>query len=153
VEAMGIRVAKLRIGIVLSPHGGAFAEFIKPLRFRIAPILGSGSQMISWIHVHDLSRILIHLMENVGMKGVFNAVAPHPVTNRQLMMTLANMLHGKTFIPIKVPGFFLKIMLGESSIEILKSTTVSADKILNSGFEFQYPKLETAIPSLINPAS
>jgi uncharacterized protein (TIGR01777 family) len=153
VESMGIRVAKLRIGIVLSPHGGAFAEFVKPLRFRVAPILGSGSQMISWIHANDLSRIIIHLMEHRNLNGIFNAVAPHPVTNRQLMLTLANMMYGKVFIPINVPAFALKIMLGESSIEILKSTTVSADKILKTGFEFQFQKLEAAIPSLINPSS
>jgi uncharacterized protein (TIGR01777 family) len=153
VESMGIRVAKLRIGIVLSPDGGAFAEFVKPLRFRVAPILGAGSQMISWIHVQDLSRIVIHLMEHENLNGIFNAVAPHPVTNQQLMLKLANRLYGKVFIPVKVPAFVLKIMLGESSIEILKSTTVSADKILKSGFEFQFQKLEAAIPSLINPSS
>ncbi len=153
VESMGIRVAKLRIGIVLSAHGGAFAEFVKPLRFRIAPILGTGQQKISWIHVQDLCGIILHLMQHEKLNGVFNAVAPNPVTNRELMLTLANMLHGKVFIPIRVPAFVLKIMLGESSIEILKSTTVSAEKILKSGYVFQYSKLETSIPSLINLSS
>lgn len=153
VESMGIRLAKLRIGIVLSPDGGAFSEFAKPLRFRVAPILGTGSQMISWIHVQDLCGIIIHLMKHENLNGIFNAVAPHPTTNRDLMLKLANILHGMFFIPVKVPAFVLKIMLGESSIEILKSTTISADKILKSGFEFQFPKLESAIPSLINPSS
>lgn len=151
-EILGIRVCKLRTGIVLSNDGGALVEFKKPLQMGIAAILGNGKQMVSWIHVEDLCRMFIHAIENPKLTGSFNAVAPMPVSNKMLTLTLAKLMRGSFFIPMHVPSFILKIVLGESSIEILKSTTVSSEKIKSTGFTFFYPSIEAALKELTNPS-
>ena len=146
--AIGIRVAKLRTGIVLSNEGGAYKEFKGPLNAGIASILGSGKQVVSWIHMEDLCRQYIFALENESIAGAYNAVAPHPVTNKELIITIAKEVKGKFYIPVHVPGFVLKIMMGGRSIEILKSATVSADKIKRAGFTFLYPALESAVKAI-----
>jgi uncharacterized protein (TIGR01777 family) len=145
---VGKRVVKLRFGIVLSPKGGALEEFKKPLRFGVAAILGDGSQVISWIHIDDLCRMIIYAMENDKIKGSYNAVAPTPVSNKSFTLKLAKLVRKNFFIPIHVPQFLLKIILGEKSIEVLKSATVSADKIKNEGFTFLYPTIDAALGQL-----
>jgi uncharacterized protein (TIGR01777 family) len=147
--SMGIRLCKLRTGIVLSNNGGALAEFKKPIHLGVAAILGSGQQIVSWIHVDDLCRIFIHAIENQHMNGSYNAVAPSPVTNKTLTITLAKAMKGSFYIPVHVPSFILKMMLGESSVEVLKSTTVSASKITETGFTFLYPSIDAAINELV----
>lgn len=147
--SMNIRLCKLRTGIVLSNDGGALAEFKKPIKLGVAGILGSGQQIVSWIHVEDLGRMFIHAIENQHMKGSYNAAAPTPVSNKTLTLTLAKAMKGSFFIPLHVPSFVLKLMLGESSIEVLKSTTVSARKISEAGFTFLYPSIDAAIQELI----
>ena len=142
---MGKRLVKLRTGIVLSKEGGALVEFKKPLKFGIAAILGSGKQIISWIHINDLVNIYIAAIENETMQGAYNAVAPIPVSNKELTVQLAKIKKGKFFIPVHVPSFVLKLVLGEMSIEVLKSATVSPDKILNTGFIFMYPDIIAAL--------
>lgn len=144
-EEIGIRVCKLRTGIVLSNNGGAYKEFKAPLKFGIAAILGNGKQIVSWIHIDDLCRQFIFALENEKMNGSYNAVAPMPVSNKMLTLEIAKKIKNKFFIPIHVPTFVLKIMLGSRSIEILKSTTVSCDKIKDAGFTFLYPSIEAAI--------
>jgi uncharacterized protein len=145
----GIRVCKLRTGIVLSNDGGALAEFKKPVNFGIAGILGSGKQMVSWIHIEDLCRMYIHAIENNVPGGAYNAAAPKPVNNKQLTLTLAQNMRGSFFIPMHVPAFVLKIMMGGRSIEVLKSTTVSCEKIKATGFTFLYPSIEAALENLV----
>ncbi len=152
-EKIGIRVCKLRTGIVLANDGGAMKEFKRPVLFGIAPILGSGKQMVSWIHIDDLCRMFVYAMENDTMKGSYNAVAPNPISNKTLMLTLAKIMRGRFFIPMHVPSFVLKIMMGSRSIEVLKSTTVSCDKIKKEGFTFLYPSIEAAINQLIKRRS
>lgn len=149
VAERGIRLVRLRIGIVLSNEGGAFPAFRKPLRMGIAPILGSGEQIISWIHVHDLCRMFVFAMEQPALSGVFNAVAPHPVSNKELMLDLAQQLRGKAYIPVPVPAFALRLLMGEMSVELLKSCTVSSQKISAAGFQFVYPTLHAAVHELI----
>lgn len=149
VTELGIRLVKLRTGIVLSNDGGAFAEFKKPVRFGLATILGSGQQMVSWIHILDIVRMYEYAIENRQLSGVFNAATPNPVTNKDLTVAIAKKMKGKAFITIPVPSFALQLILGEMSIEVLKSTTVSADKIRNNGFSFLYPTIDAAINELI----
>ncbi len=149
VSALGIRLVILRTGIVLSNQGGAFVEFKKPLRFNVAAILGNGKQMISWVHIDDLCNQYIYAIENVAMQGVYNAVAPSPINNQTLTLAIARKLCPNFFIPFHVPAFVLKIILGEMSIEILKSTTVNAHKIETAGFPFQYPTINEAINELL----
>jgi uncharacterized protein len=148
VTELGIRLVKLRTGIVLSNDGGAFVEFIKPLKMGIAAVLGSGKQMISWVHIEDLCRLYLFALENEELKGAYNAVAPMPVSNKVLMLLLAKKIKGRFFIPLHVPSILLKIILGEMSIEVLKSATVSAFKIKEAGFTFLYPSIESATGQL-----
>ncbi len=148
VTKLNKRLVKLRTGIVLSNEGAAFAEFKKPLRFGIAGILGGGKQVISWIHIDDLCRMFIYAIENEHLSGSYNAVAPLPVDNKKLILKLAKMMRGQFYIPIHVPQFFLKLILGERSIEILKSATVSCEKIKTAGFTFLYPTIDAALKEL-----
>ncbi|MGG9970332.1 TIGR01777 family oxidoreductase [Ferruginibacter sp. SUN002] len=147
-KQLNIRVAKLRIGIVLSKDGGALAEFIKPIKFGVAAILGSGKQLISWIHIDDLCRLFIYGIENQNINSIYNAVASEPVTNKTLTLSLAKKLKGRFFIPMHVPEFVLKIMLGGRSVEILKSSRVSNEKILKEGFVFSFDTIDKAIENL-----
>ncbi len=148
VATMGIRLVKLRTGIVLSNDGGAYKEFKMPLKFGIAAILGNGKQIISWIHIDDICRMYIEAIENREAEGSYNAVAPSPVTNKQMMLLIAETIRGKFYIPIHVPNFVLKATMGKRSIEILKSATVSDKKIKSIGFTFLYPSIESALEEL-----
>ena len=148
VEKLGIRLVKLRLGIVLSNEGGAFVEFKKPVKFGLAAILGSGKQIISWIHIEDVCRMFVFAIENEQIQGAYNAVAPMPITNQLLTLALAKKMKGKFFVSMNIPAFILKLMLGEMSIEVLKSTKVSSEKIRNAGFTFLYPSITAALAHL-----
>jgi uncharacterized protein len=151
VTTLGKRFVKLRTGIVLSNDGGALVEFKKPIRFGVASILGNGKQMVSWIHIDDLCNLFIAGIENENLSGSYNAVAPTPVTNKVLTVTLAKAMKGKFYLPVNVPAFVLKIMMGDRSIEVLKSCTVSCKKILDAGFEFKFKTIEAALEDLTAP--
>ena len=143
------RLVKFRIGIVLSKNGGALKEFLKPLKFGIAAILGNGKQQISWIHIDDLCRMFIAALEQQNMNGVYNAVSPEVTTNNKLNITLAKLLKGNFYIPIHIPAFALKIALGEMSVEVLKSSDISCKKIQDTGFKFLYPTIDKALENCI----
>jgi len=150
--ALGIRVCKLRTGIVLSNDGGALVEFKKPITMGVAGILGNGKQVVSWIHIDDLCRMFLFAIENTDMNGSYNAVAPGPVSNKELTLTLAKLMKGSFYVAMHVPEFVLKLMLGTRSTEVLKSTTVSCTKIKNEGFTFLYPGIDAALHELVkNP--
>ena len=148
VAGQGIRLVKLRTGIVLSNEGGALKEFKKPLRFGISAILSNGRQVVSWIHIDDLVQAYIYALQNENMHGVYNAVAPNPVPNKKLILQMGKKIKGSFFIPVHVPSLLLEFMLGDMSIEILKSTTVSCNKILAAGFIFIYPTIAAALLNL-----
>lgn len=147
VELLGKRLVRFRTGAVLSNAGGAIKEFRRPLKFGFATILGPGKQIISWILIDDLVRLFIYAIENTSLSGIYNAVAPGHVTNKELIMQLAKS-RNKFYIPIHVPAFVLKIVFGELSIEVLKSATVSSKKIQATGFSFNYPTIQSAIQKL-----
>ncbi|MGL6268292.1 MAG: TIGR01777 family oxidoreductase [Chitinophagaceae bacterium] len=150
VVELGKRLVKLRLGIVLSDEGGALKEFKKPLALGVAAILGNGKQMTSWIHIDDLCRGFLFAIENRELEGVYNLAAPEPVDNKTLTLTLAQKRNGKAYISLNVPSSFLKLALGEMSVEILKSATVSSLKIHQAGFNFIYPNIKSAIRNLSN---
>ena len=149
VTAMGKRLVILRSGIALSNDGGAFPEFKRPVRFGIASILGNGRQIISWIHLDDLCRLYLEAMINPQWSGIYNAVAPQPVTNKAFMIELGNRMKKTFYISLPVPGFVLRLLLGEKSTEILKSSNVSCEKIKKQGFQFIYPTLDAAFRDLL----
>jgi hypothetical protein len=149
--ALDKRLVIFRIGIVLSNTGGALVEFKKPIRFGFAAILGNGKQHISWIHIDDLCGMFIKAIDDQNMQGVYNAVAPEVVTNKALTLALAKSMKNQFFISIHIPAFFLRWVLGEMSIEILKSAKVNSFKIQGTGFQYQYPTISKAIQQLIHP--
>lgn len=148
----GKRLVILRTGIVLSNDGGAYIEFKKPLKFGLASVLGNGKQVISWIHITDLVRLYMEAIENNQLNGVYNAVAPNPVNNKALVSEMARQ-RKKFYIKVPVPAVVLKTMLGEMSVEVLKSTTVSSHKIESAGFQFMFSNIGTAIHNLNRKAS
>lgn len=149
-SSLGIRLVKLRTGIALSREGGAFKEFKTPIRFGVAAILGSGKQVISWIHIDDLCRMYCEAIENIYLSGSYNAVAPEPVSQKSFVLTLAEKLRNKFYTPIYVPIALLKLIFGKRSVEILKSATVSNKKIKATGFTFLFPTIDAAIEDLIS---
>jgi uncharacterized protein len=148
VTKMGKRLVKLRTGIVLDKNEGAIREFKKPLRSGIATILGNGKQVISWIHIDDIARLYLHALENENMQGTYNAVSHQPVSNKTLVLQLARRVRGKFYMSMHVPSFILKMVIGEMSIEVLKSATVNNEKVRQAGFKFLYPSLESALNQL-----
>lgn len=147
VTEQGKRLVIIRTGIVLSNEGGAFPEFEKPIRRGVACILGSGKQVISWIHIDDICRIYLAAIENKYMTGVYNATAPETITNKKFILRLAKAVK-RPFIAVHVPGFVLKLFLGEMSVEVLKSTTVDNSRLRNSGFNFLFPSVDAALGEL-----
>ena len=147
LKSIGKRLIQYRTGAVLSNAGGAIKEFKKPLQFGFATILGSGKQIISWIYIDDLVRLFIYAIENTSLNGVYNAVTPNPVSNKELILELAR-TNRKFYIPFYVPAFVLKLVFGELSTEVLKSATVSSKKIEQAGFSFQYPTIQSATRKL-----
>lgn len=145
-DKLASRTVIFRLGAVLSNKGGFLYEFQNKLKFGFAPILGRGNQIISWIHIDDLMRIFINAINDENYKGIYNAVAPYPVSQRHFIKKLAEKLKGRFSIPVFVPPFVLKLILGKLSSELLKSTTVSSQKI-SSVFQFQYPTLTAALDS------
>lgn len=145
VAELGIRLVILRTGVVFSKTGGALDEFERPVRFGIAAILSSGKQVISWIHIDDLVRMYLYAIEHEPLHGIYNAVAPTPVNNKTLMLELGQLIAGRFYVPVHVPRFLLRFFLGELSGAVLKSTTVSAEKISRAGFQFLFPTIEPAL--------
>ncbi|MCS7035078.1 MAG: TIGR01777 family oxidoreductase, partial [Saprospiraceae bacterium] len=144
VSTLGIRTAVFRIGIVLEQSGGALREIIRPLRFGIGAYFADGQSWYSWIHRDDVCRMFLWALENPRAEGIYNAVAPHPVRNRELVQATARAM-GRWAIPVPAPAFALRLMLGEMADVVLNSTRVSADKIRQAGFTFQYPHLTEAL--------
>lgn len=146
-KTLQIKTAKVRIGVVLAKNGGALAEMSKPVKNGYGAVLGCGEQWISWIHLDDLAGIFMKLIID-KKEGVYNGVAPHPVTNKTLTHTLAHLLGKKIWLP-PVPSFILKLILGEMAVLVLNSTKVSAQKIVRCGYDFKYPELSTALTDLL----
>ncbi len=144
MEALDLRTVILRTGIVLSDDGGALGEILKP---PVAAPLGSGDQWMSWIHIEDLARMFVFSLEKTTLQGIFNAVAPNPATNQQLTQAAAK-AKGKTYLGIGVPGFVLKLVLGEMAAMVLGGNRVSSQKIQKAGFEFEFPDLDPALKDL-----
>jgi uncharacterized protein len=149
VKELDKRLVTLRIGIVLSKAGGALKEFIQPLKFGVAAILGNGKQTVSWVHIDDLCQMFLYALENEKLSGIYNAVAPEPVNNKTLTLTLAKK-RNRFYLPVHVPQFVLKTILGSRSIEVLKSNNVSCKKMQSAGFTFQFSNIDKALAGLVS---
>jgi uncharacterized protein (TIGR01777 family) len=143
-EQSGIRVVHLRIGIVLSPKGGALAKMLTPFKFGVGGKIGSGEQFMSWIALDDVVGIIEHALTNESVSGPINTVAPHPVTNAEFTKTLGSVISRPTIFPL--PAFAARLMFGEMADEtLLSSTRVEPARLKQSGYEFKHPKLEDAL--------
>jgi uncharacterized protein len=148
ISTLGIRVVKIRTGIVLSEKGGALKELIKPIRFYVGAPLGSGEQIMSWIHLDDLCGIFIKAVEDETLNGAYNGVAPNPVTNRAFTKSLGKVLHKPIILPA-VPSFALKFLLGEMADMVLKGSKIASTKIQKAGFQFKFENLDDALNDLL----
>jgi uncharacterized protein (TIGR01777 family) len=148
ISDLGIRVVRIRTGVVLSPSGGALEPMAKQARLGLAAALGSGQQYMSWIHLDDHCNALIHAIENDAIHGPYNSVAPHPATNKDFTRTLARVLNKPMFLP-NAPAFILKLVLGEMAVLVLGGCKVSSDKLSSTGFKFKYPDLESALRNVL----
>jgi NAD dependent epimerase/dehydratase family enzyme len=124
-------------------------EFIKPLSFGVASVLGDGNQMTSWVHIDDICKGFLYAIEHEQMEGVFNLCAPAPVDNRTLITSIAKHRNGKLYLPVRIPAGILRKLMGEMSVEVLKSATVSSEKIQHAGFHFSYPEIDQAVGNLM----
>lgn len=150
IHELNIRTCIFRIGIVLSTKGGALPQIARPVKLMAGAPLGSGKQYFSWIHIDDLCRLFIQAIEDPKFQGVYNAVAPNPVTNKEFTQTLAQVMH-RPLTGLKVPAFGLKMVLGEMSEVLLGGQRVSSDKVLQQGFTFEYNDLQEALKYLYTP--
>lgn len=147
-EAAGIRVVQLRFGIILSCRGGALRKMLLPLRYGLGGCLGSGRQWVSWIALDDVLGCIHHAIATDALHGPVNAVAPNPVTNRELTKTLGRVLCRPT--PFSMPGFMARLAFGEMADELLLSSArVLPQALLASGYAFLYPHLEDALRHLL----
>ncbi len=144
---LGIEVAKIRIGLVLAENGGVLQKLKEPVNFNVGSPLGSGKQWQSWIHIDDISGIFLFALEN-QLTGIYNAVAPNPVTNKELVNEVASQMGKPVWLP-NVPKVALKLVLGEMSHIVLSSQLVSSDKIEQEGYSFKYVNLAKALEDLI----
>ncbi len=147
LSQLDIRVAKLRIGIVLGRGSGVLEQLELPTKFGLGAPLGNGKQWMSWIHLDDLCRLFIFATENDNVKGAINAGGTYPVTNKALSKALAKAMHRPFFVP-PVPAFALKLALGEMASIALMSQKVSDEKTSKLGFEYDYQSLEDALKNL-----
>ncbi len=150
ISALGVRTVALRIGIVLEQGGGALREIARPLRFGIGAYFANGQAWYSWIHRDDVCRMFLWAMDAPHAEGIYNAVAPHPVCNRDLVRATARAM-GRPALLVPAPAFALRLMLGEMADVVLNSTRVSAAKVARAGFSFQYPTVEEALQHIFGP--
>ena len=138
----GTRVVLLRTGIVLERSGGALTEMMKPFRFFVGGPIGSGQQYLSWIHRLDWIEIVRWIVTTSSVIGPVNATAPHPVTNREFARSLGRAMRRPSLVP--VPGFALKIAVGEFAESLLTGQRVIPARAQKEGYHFRYPDLQQA---------
>jgi hypothetical protein len=146
-EKFGVRVVRLRIGVVLGAGGGALAKMVTPFRLCMGGKVGSGKQWMSWIHLDDLCKMILFALGESTLRGVLNATSPHPVTNVEFTRALARTLHRPAVLP--VPSLALRLMFGEMSQVLLASQRAVPEAALRAGFEFQYPDVAAALVQIL----
>jgi hypothetical protein len=143
----GVRVARLRIGMVLGPGGGALNKMLLPFRLGMGARLGNGRQWVSWIHREDLVSLICFVIREKTLRGALNATAPNPVTNREFTKALARAVHRPAIFA--APPFALKLLFGDMAEMILQSQRVVPEATLAAGFEFEYPDLQGALLEIL----
>ena len=142
-EELGMRVVRLRIGIVLGHGGGALGKMAQPFKYFVGGALGSGQQWMSWIHLEDLVGLILQTIDDSRTTGPVNATAPTPVRNKEFCQTLAKVMHRPCWAT--VPGFALRMALGDMAEMLLTGQRVIPAVAEKSGYRFRYPTLEPAL--------
>lgn len=142
------RVVKLRTAVVLSEKEGALKKLMVPVEYGIGSPLGTGKQYMPWIHLEDIASMYEYAVTNNSVEGAYNAVAPDHTTNAAFTKEVAAILN-RPFIMPNVPAFLLKLIFGELSVAVLEGSRASAKKIMDSGFDFRFPDLHTALQDLL----
>ncbi len=146
-EALGVRLVRARIGVVLSPDGGALASLLPLFRWGVGGRVGSGRQWMSWIHIDDLVAAMLSLLDDEHARGPINLTAPQPATNTELSHALGAVLHRPSFLP--APAFAVRLALGEMSVIALGGQRVLPAALEARGFEFAHPALDEALADLL----
>ncbi|TVU67664.1 MULTISPECIES: TIGR01777 family oxidoreductase [Cobetia] len=147
VTDSGVRLAIIRIGLVMEADGGTLAKLLTPFRFGLGGRLGDGRHYMPWIHRHDLIRIIERLLTDTTLSGAFNASAPHPVTNMGFTHALARALGRPAILPL--PATALKLGLGEMSTLLLEGARMVPARLEEAGFRFDYPTLDVAFADIL----
>ncbi len=150
IAATGLRTVRIRIGIVLAAKGGALPQLKFPFNFRTGVYFSDGQAWYSWIHIDDLCHIFIKAIEDDQMNGVYDAVSPEPVTGKEMIKNIGKALGG-FYLYLSMPSFLLRLFMGEMADVVLNSTKVSAQKIRDAGFAFQFPNVLDALKNIYNP--
>lgn len=145
--SLGLKVCKLRTGIVLSTKGGALVEMLKTIKIGLGSSFGSGKQIQTWIHIHDIASLYYFAIKN-NLDGVYNAVSPNPVSNEELTFTIAKVLKKPLFMP-SIPKFIMKLILGEMHELLFENRNLSAKKIIDKGFVFKYKTIDEALKNIL----
>jgi uncharacterized protein (TIGR01777 family) len=147
-EQAGIRVVKLRFGVILTKNGGMMGSMLGPFKLGLGGKIGSGEQVISWVAMDDVVAAISFILQNESVRGPVNVVTPQPVTNEEFTKTLGRVLSRPTFMTM--PAFAARLTFGEMADEMMLSSTRVAPKVLNdAGFKFQYPELEGAVRAML----
>lgn len=147
-KELGIRVATIRTGVVLDKEEGAFPKLVQPIKMGVGSPLGTGKQWMSWIHIEDVAKVYMHCLKQ-GIEGVINAVAPSPVTNSYMTKRVAEQLDKELWAP-KVPGFALRLILGQMATLALEGQLVHSNRLKEQGFKFRFINVEAAIKDLLS---
>ncbi len=145
-ESLGIRTCLLRTGIVLSPEAGALSQMIPPFKAFVGGPLGSGKQMMSWIHIQDMIRGILFLIDSES-KGIYNLTAPYPVPNEEFSKDLASALNRPCLF--RVPGLAIEVLYGEGANVVLKGQKVVPKRLQEEGFLFKFPELKKSLADLL----
>ena len=146
-EGMGIRVVRMRMGIVLANGGGSLPQLARPVRLGLGAVLGSGKQWVSWIHIDDLVRLYEFALDTPSCKGAVNAVSPAAATHEQMQRLLGKVLHRRVWL--RTPTALIRALLGEMSQLLVDGQRITPLRALRSGFVFRYPNLGTALEQLL----
>jgi uncharacterized protein (TIGR01777 family) len=148
-ETLGLRVALMRLGIVLAPDGGALSAMLLPFRAGLGGPLGGGRQWMSWVHRDDVVGLLRDAVAKDAYVGPVNATSPHPVTNKDFTKALGHALHRPTILP--VPGFGLRLLVGEMASLLLGGQRVLPRVAEQAGYEWRQPELPAALETCVGP--
>jgi len=147
-EKLGIRVVKLRTGVVLTQQGGVLERITTPFKYGFGAAIGSGKQYFPWIHIDDLCEIYYKAIVDETMNGAYNAVAPQYCTNKEFTAAVAQTLQKPLFFPA-IPAFVLRMLFGKMADLLLKGSRISSSKIIDCQFYFQYSTLQQALSQLL----